>query len=553
MPSASASGTSGAASRRVAPKQVERTSASRGGSAYSDGGHRELHSFAASNGFAYHNVSAAVPALAFQPILSQLYGTGSVLVSAISPSAGIITYSVVSGPARVGSATGTGAAVALLGAGTVVLQASQQPAGNYLAAVTQVAFTIAPATPSMSFGYIFPQTFGQPSVKVNAYSNSPAAITYAVVSGPAILSGNVVTTTGSGTVVLLANQPASANYLAGQIQTSFAVTGASTSLKFTSIPAHTFGDSALTVSASSISTGAITYSVVSGPATVSGNKVAITGAGTVTLKASQAADSKYLATTAQISFVVQPAMPTLNFPGVATQTYGQAPVVLSATSNSPGAITFTIVNGPATLAGDRLTPTGVGNVVVLANQASTSNYTSNHVQISFTVKSEAPKITFNPVATQTYGVGNITVSAPSNSPGVMTYSVVSGPARVSAATNSGATISILGAGPVILGVTQQPSGVYSAGSAQTTFTVNPGTPTLAFWSVSTKTYGQQPFPVLAHSNSAATVSYKVVSGPGKISGNTVTMTGRGTVVLSASQPAGSNFTAAAVQTTFTIQ
>jgi hypothetical protein len=41
------------------------------------------------------------------------------------------------------------------------------------------------------------------------------------------------------------------------------------------------------------STGAIPYSVVSGPATISGNTVTLTGSGTVTLQASQVAAGTY--------------------------------------------------------------------------------------------------------------------------------------------------------------------------------------------------------------------------------------------------------------------
>jgi streptogramin lyase len=68
-------------------------------------------------------------------------------------------------------------------------------------------------------------------------------------------------------------------------------------------PQHTFSPT-FTVSASSNSTGAFTYSVAGGPATISGATVTVTGAGTVTLEASQAADANYSATTATASFTV---------------------------------------------------------------------------------------------------------------------------------------------------------------------------------------------------------------------------------------------------------
>ncbi|MDR3724102.1 MAG: hypothetical protein P4K83_06400 [Terracidiphilus sp.] len=89
------------------------------------------------------------------------------------------------------------------------------------------------------------------------------------------------------------------------------VTQATPTLTFTSIPAKIYGDAAFSISASSVSTGAITYNVVSGPAAVSENTVALTGAGTVTLQASQAATTNYTAATATTSFAVSLQTPTL--------------------------------------------------------------------------------------------------------------------------------------------------------------------------------------------------------------------------------------------------
>jgi hypothetical protein len=60
-------------------------------------------------------------------------------------------------------------------------------------------------------------------------------------------------------------------------------------LAFSSISNQTYGVAPFAVSATSNSTGAITYSVASGPAVLSGNMVTLIGAGTITLQASQAA------------------------------------------------------------------------------------------------------------------------------------------------------------------------------------------------------------------------------------------------------------------------
>ena len=94
-------------------------------------------------------------------------------------------------------------------------------------------------------------------------------------SGPATISGNTVTITGVGPVVLGASQAASINYTAATASTSFTVNAETPTLVFAAIPSHTYGDAPFTVSATSASSGAVTYSVTSGPATISGNTVTI--------------------------------------------------------------------------------------------------------------------------------------------------------------------------------------------------------------------------------------------------------------------------------------
>ena len=68
--------------------------------------------------------------------------------------------------------------------------------------------------------------------------------------------------------------------------------------------------------------------MVSGPATISGATVTLTGAGTVVLQASEAADSNYTAGTKNATFTVGQAAPTIAFT-VSNQTYGAAPFAVS--------------------------------------------------------------------------------------------------------------------------------------------------------------------------------------------------------------------------------
>ena len=375
------------------------------------------------------------------------------------------------------------------------------------------------------------------------------AVTYSVVSGPATLSGSTVTLTGAGTVVLSASQAAAGNYGPATASASFTVSASTTPvLTFVSVPTQAYGAAPFIVSATSPSPGAITYSVVSGPATISGSTVTITGVGPVVLGANQAASGTYTAASASTSFTVAPATPALVFGPIATQAVGAAPFVVLATSASSGVVTYSVVSGPATVSSSTVTVTGAGTVVVWASQAASGNYGPATASTSFAVTSlTTPVLVFAPVGSQVFGAASFAVSATSASPGAVTYSVVSGPATI-----SGSTVTTTGIGTVVLGANQSASGTYSAATASTNFSVTTATPVLAFVPVSTQTVGAAPFAVSATSISAGAVTYSVVSGPAAVSGSTVTLTGAGTVVLGASQAANGNYGPATASTSFVV-
>jgi hypothetical protein len=161
---------------------------------------------------------------------------------------------------------------------------------------------------------------GDAPFAVNATSNSPGEIVYTVLSGPATISGNTVTITGVGKVVLQAIQGASGAYGEAEVNATFNVVDSVPTLSF-SVPDHTYGDNPVILSASSPSTGALTYSVLSGSATVTGNLLTITGAGQVKVQVSQEASGNYAAKTQVATFQVAPAVLTIKASDL-TRVYG---------------------------------------------------------------------------------------------------------------------------------------------------------------------------------------------------------------------------------------
>jgi hypothetical protein len=218
-----------------------------------------------------------------------------------------------------------------------VLQASQGADVNYVAATQNVSFSVAATTPTINFA-IDNHTYGDAPFTVSATSNSNGAFTYTLISGPATIAGSTVTLTGAGTVVLQASEAASGNYGTGMKNTAFTVAASTPTVGF-SVGNHTYGDAPFTISATSNSTSPFLYAVVSGPATISGSMVTLTGAGTVVLSASQAAGGNYTAATANVSFTVATGL-TLSAGSGTGSSSGTATV-------APGAAaTFTIALAP---------------------------------------------------------------------------------------------------------------------------------------------------------------------------------------------------------------
>ena len=254
---------------------------------------------------------------------------------------------------------------------------------------SSVTVTVKTNTANLHLAPVATQTYGGSPFTVNATSLSAGKIAYSVASGPAIISGSTVTTTGAGTVVLQASQEANEAYPATTVQTTVTVNPAAPTLALNPIATQTYGVAPFTVSSASNSSGGNTYSVVSGPATISGNTVTLTGVGNVTVQVSQAAAGNYAAATATGSFAVNAMAPKLAFASVANQTYGAGPVAVSASSASPAPITYSVVSGPASLLKAVVTLTGGGTVVLQASQAASGVYAAATATTSFTVSNVA--------------------------------------------------------------------------------------------------------------------------------------------------------------------
>ena len=113
-------------------------------------------------------------------------------------------------------------------------------------------------------------------------------------------------------------------------------------------------------------------------------------------------------------------------------------------------------------------------------------------------------ITFSPISTQTYGNPPVGLVASASSGLPVTFSLVSGPATV-----SGSTLTIIGAGTVIVNANQAGNSNYNPAVTQQSFTVNPVTLTVSGITASDKVYDSTTTAVL---NTASAALVGVLGG-----------------------------------------
>lgn len=239
-------------------------------------------------------------------------------------------------------------------------------------------------------------------------------------------------------------------------------------LQFSSFSDHLCTDSPFTVTAQSLSSGAVSYSVLSGPASIKGSTVTLSGVpGTVVIQAQVAATNTFRGATAQAMFNVNAA--TLADPHLVVSTISDhirtdSPFAISAKSQSTAPITFSLVGGPASVSGSTVSLTGdVGSVTVQAQIAKTTQYEAATAQTTFQVTSSPSALSFRSAWIGPSSMALTSVS-PSNAP--VSYKVTSGPGTV-----SGSTLSISGAGHIVINAVQPATAEFLAASVTQTIEI----------------------------------------------------------------------------------
>lgn len=98
------------------------------------------------------------------------------------------------------------------GAGNIVIRATQAGDLNYFPVTRDYTVIVNKAGQTIEFPLIGPKHKNE-TVELKATSTSGLPVLYSIISGPGIVSGNMLSFTGEGNVVIAATQPGNENYL----------------------------------------------------------------------------------------------------------------------------------------------------------------------------------------------------------------------------------------------------------------------------------------------------------------------------------------------------
>ncbi len=182
-------------------------------------------------------------------------------------------------------------------------------AGNYIVkyynlcgegpASNAVSFAANAIAQTINFPAIGNKIYGDAPFSLMATSSSGLPVSFAIINGPGQITGNTFTITTAGTATIRASQPGNDVYdTAAFIFQNIVINQASQTIDFPVIADQVFGSEALPLNATASSGLPVTYSILSGPAYLSGTQVIYSGLGNVTVEAKQNGNSNYLAATA---------------------------------------------------------------------------------------------------------------------------------------------------------------------------------------------------------------------------------------------------------------
>ncbi|WKN43424.1 M6 family metalloprotease domain-containing protein [Tunicatimonas pelagia] len=489
-------------------------------------------------------INKATPAIAFTEVTDKTYGDAPFTLQATSTPDFPVSYKVNQGGVTIANNT-----VTITEAGEVEIEASVAGNNKYNGAKEVISFVVQKASQTIEFDELDDVVYeANKEIRLTATSDQNLPITFSVVEGGVNLAGQTLVVQRAGKVTIEASQAGNKNFATASVQQSFEVTKAPQIITFTEIEDKAAGDEPFALEATSNADIPVTFTLVSGNATLNDNQVTLTGSGEVIIEASNEGNENYLAEQERLSFVVaepgkQNQVITL---GALPDTVKVGEVVDLEISVSSELNLDIDVAGTAVRNGQSLTFTQAGEVTLTIAQPGNNEYNpARTVTHTFVVvePSEAEKplgvttqtITYQEPEDLVFGDAPFPLSVESSSKLPLTYEV-EGPAEI-----SNGTVTITGAGEVTVRAFQVGDEEYApSDTVAFSFTISKAAQAITLAVAPT---GTNTFQVQASSDAGLPVTLRVSEGEGTLSGDTLIAISP-KIMLVASQEGNTNYEAA---------
>ena len=473
-------------------------------------------------------LNASAPAYTTQTI--RLTGAGaksSPTISWAAPPA--ITYGMTLGATQLNATSSVAGSFAyvpapgtLLKAGSQALSVTFTPTDttDYNTATAAVTLAVNPATPALSWAPPSAITYGTAlgAAQLNATSSVPGIFAYSPVAGTILSAGSQtlsVTFTPSDTI----------NYSTTTTAVILMVNKAAPSLSWAVPAAIPYGKSltGTQLNATSSVAGTLAYSPAAGA-------VLTAGAQTLSVIFTPNDTTDYSTVTATVNLLVNKATPSIAWASPVAITYGST---LTATQlNATSSVAGTFVYSPA---GGTVLTAYAQALTVTFTPTDASNFDIASAGVTLLVNKATPPIIWAVPATITYGtaLSPSQLNATSTIAGAFSYNPAAG--------------AVLSAGSQTLSVIFTPTDAtdYTTAITDVSQTVAQAAQTIDFAPPpSPVSYGVGSITLSATGGASALPVKFNVAGPGTLNGSTLTVTGAGTVVVTASQAGNSNYAAA---------
>ena len=256
--------------------------------------------------------------------------------------------------------------------------------------------TIEKAPQTINFTTTGDKTLQDSPISLQASSTSDLTVIFTLLEGDGVISGNQLTVNSTGTFRIEASQAGNDNYLAATaVELSFEVFPdmEDQTISFSKISEKVYGD-VFTLDATASSNLEVSYSVLSGPATISNGEVTITGVGQVSINANQAGNSTYNeATEVTQSFTVYKATLTVTADDQ-TKIYGTQNSTLNFEYDGfVNGEEASVIDTPPTATTNATEVSTVGDYDITLSGGIDNHYTFNYVSGTLTIEKATLTVT----------------------------------------------------------------------------------------------------------------------------------------------------------------